>query len=320
MTGALLKLECSSHRRPAAERRLSVGSSSARRASSTSTAKRGLLLALALLLFFLWQRTITWPRSEKPRLRDAPVIFRPGDLIRPSFDHPKRSNDGLTTDVEWDQYSLFIKGQRTIIWSGEVHPWRLPVPTLWRDLAEKTKAAGFNTISIYVNWALVMPRRGVTDWTGYRDLQMFLDFCKSSGLWIILRPGPHIQAEVSAGGIAYWALGIEGELRTNASDYREAWTQYITEVAEIARRNQVTEGGPIIAVQVENEVRRAVLAHDRGGLTPGLPSAFRFQYYQRLDKDGQRRGDKGKWQWNKIAHVEELKTALRAAGVVVPLT
>lgn len=194
------------------------------------------------------------------------------------------------------------------------------MPTLWRDLAEKTKAAGFNTISIYVNWALVMPRRGVTDWTGYRDLQMFLDFCKNSGLWIILRPGPHIQAEVSAGGIAYWALGIEGELRTNASDYREAWTQYITEVAEIARRNQVTEGGPIIAVQVENEVRRAVLAHDRGGLTPGLPSAFRFQYYQRLDKDGQRRGDKGKWQWNKIAHVEELKTALRAAGVVVPLT
>lgn len=44
------------------------------------------------------------------------------------------------------------------------------------------------------------------------------------------------------------------------------------------------------------------------------------QYYQRLDKDGQRRGDKGTWQWSKVAHLEELKTAFRKAGVVVPLT
>lgn len=154
-------------------------------------------------------------------------------------------------------YSLFIKGQRAIIAGGEVHPWRLPVPALWQDLTQKIKAASFNTVSIYVNWALVNPKRGVTDWTGYRDLQPFIDFCRQSGLWLILRPGPHIQAEASAGGIAYWALGIEGELRTNATDYREAWSQYIAEVAEIARRNQVTEGGPIIAVQIENEVRRA---------------------------------------------------------------
>jgi beta-galactosidase GanA len=87
-----------------------------------------------------------------------------------------------------------------------VHPWRLPVPALWIDLLEKIKAAGLNTVSIYVNWALVSPSRGVTDWTGYRDLQRFCEICREVGLWLILRPGPHIQAEASAGGIAYCTL------------------------------------------------------------------------------------------------------------------
>jgi hypothetical protein len=90
-------------------------------------------------------------------------------------------------------------------------------------------------------------------------------------------------------------------------------------VSEIARRNQITEGGPIIAVQVENEVRFAQFQR-RGHRAVADPRDQRLQYYQRLDKDGQRRGDKGKWQWTKVAHVEELKKAFREAGIVVPLT
>lgn len=36
-------------------------------------------------------------------------------------------NDGLTTAVEWDHYSLIVNGQRLYIWSGEVHYWRVSV-------------------------------------------------------------------------------------------------------------------------------------------------------------------------------------------------
>ena len=41
--------------------------------------------------------------------------------------------------VEWDHYSLIVKGERLYMWSGEIHYWRYPVPELWRDVLEKVK-------------------------------------------------------------------------------------------------------------------------------------------------------------------------------------
>lgn len=76
-------------------------------------------------------------------------------------------NDGLNSVVEWDHYSLIVNGQRTYIWSGEMHYWRVPVPELWIDILQKVKAAGwifirqyfawsnyfsFNTVSFYGHW------------------------------------------------------------------------------------------------------------------------------------------------------------------------
>jgi len=60
--------------------------------------------------------------------------------------------------------------------------------------------------------------------------------------------------ETTAGGIPHWVTsGIAGHLRTNDSSYRKAWTPYIREIARLSRQHQVTNGGPIIAVQVDNE-------------------------------------------------------------------
>ena len=49
--------------------------------------------------------------------------------------------------VTYDSYSLMVDGQRVLIYSGEVHPFRLPSPSLWLDVLQKIKAAGFNAIS-----------------------------------------------------------------------------------------------------------------------------------------------------------------------------
>ena len=51
--------------------------------------------------------------------------------------------------ITWDKYSLMIDGQRTFIWSGEFHPFRIPSPSLWRDVLQKLKANGYNAVSIY---------------------------------------------------------------------------------------------------------------------------------------------------------------------------
>lgn len=58
----------------------------------------------------------------------------------------KRTDDGLTKLVEWDKYSLSVKGKRVFIYSGEFHYQRLPVPELWPDIFQKFKANGLNAV------------------------------------------------------------------------------------------------------------------------------------------------------------------------------
>ena len=95
------------------------------------------------------------------------------------------------------------------------------------------------------------PSRGVVDFNSYRALQPLYDAAKEVGIWIILRPGPYINAETSAGGTAHWVTSeVAGDLRTNATDYTESWQDYVQGIIKHTRPNQITEGGPVIAIQV----------------------------------------------------------------------
>src|SRR6266702_7799711 len=76
--------------------------------------------------------------------------------------------------VSFDSYSFLIDGQRTYLWSGEFHPYRLPSPELWKDIFQKMKAAGFNTASIYFSWGYHSPREGEYDFSGIRDMDRVL--------------------------------------------------------------------------------------------------------------------------------------------------
>ncbi|KDR70759.1 hypothetical protein GALMADRAFT_75787 [Galerina marginata CBS 339.88] len=157
----------------------------------------------------------------------------------------------ITPDVQWDSYSLIVRGQRVFIYSGEFHTFRLPVPSLWPDILQKVKAAGFNAISVYTHMAQINPSRGVVDFNGYRALQPLFDAAKESGLWIILRPGPYINAETSAGGISHWiTTEIAGQPRSNDTDYREAWQDYIAGIIKVTAPNQISSGGPVIGKSI----------------------------------------------------------------------
>lgn len=61
---------------------------------------------------------------------------------------------------------------------------------------QKYKALGFNGASFYFNWGYHSPKRGVYDFDGVRDVQKALDAAKASGIHVISRPGPYINAEV----------------------------------------------------------------------------------------------------------------------------
>ena len=62
---------------------------------------------------------------------------------------------------------------------------------------------------------------------------------------------PKINAETSAGGVSHWTTTeIAGTLRTNASDWTEAWKPYIDGIIKESEPYLVTHGGPIVAFQI----------------------------------------------------------------------
>src|SRR5689334_7421495 len=83
-----------------------------------------------------------------------------------------------THTVTFDGYSFMVDGQRTYLWSGEFHQFRLPSPDLWRDIFQKMKAAGFNSTSLYFDWGYHSPAPGVYDFSGVRDLDKELDMAQ----------------------------------------------------------------------------------------------------------------------------------------------
>lgn len=156
--------------------------------------------------------------------------------------------------VQFDSYGLILDGHRVFLHSGEFHTFRLPVPSLWPDILQKAKAAGLNALSVYVHMGLVNPSPGVIDFDGFRALRPLYEASKDIGLFIILRPGPYINAETSAGGIAHWATSrVAGRLRSNAKDWRAAWQGYIQGIINVTRPYQFDYGGPVIAIQIDNE-------------------------------------------------------------------
>ncbi|KAG0700935.1 glycoside hydrolase family 35 protein [Suillus ampliporus] len=172
------------------------------------------------------------------------------------------TGNGRTNDILWDKYSLVIKGQRVFIHSGEFHPFRLPVPALWLDILQKVKAAGFNAISIYTHMVLINPSPGVIDFNDYRALEPLYEAARQTGIWIVLRPGPYINAETTAGGIAHWITSeVAGELRTNATDWQAAWQDYVQSIITETVPYQVTQGGPVIAIQIDNEYSQEPAGH-----------------------------------------------------------
>jgi hypothetical protein len=164
-----------------------------------------------------------------------------------------RKRDALQDIVTWDAHSLSINGERAMIFSGEVHPFRLPVPSLYLDLFQKIKALGFNMVSFYVDWALLEGKPGEFRADGIFDLQPFFDAATEAGIYLLARPGPYINAEVSGGGFPGWLQRVRGRLRTSDADYLSATDNYVAKIAAIIADAQITKGGPVILYQPENE-------------------------------------------------------------------
>jgi len=148
---------------------------------------------------------------------------------------------------------FLLDGQRFQIRCGEIHAPRVP-PEYWRHRLQMAKAMGLNTVCAYLFWNLHEPRPGEFNWSYEADAAQFCSIAQEEGLWVILRPGPYACAEWEMGGTPWWLLKHDDiKLRTRDPRYIGAAKRYFAEVARVLGPLQITKGGPILMVQVENE-------------------------------------------------------------------
>jgi beta-galactosidase len=148
---------------------------------------------------------------------------------------------------------FLLDGQRFQIRCGEIHAPRVP-PEYWRHRLQMAKAMGLNTVCAYLFWNLHEPRPGEFNWAYEADAAQFCRIAQEEGLWVILRPGPYACAEWEMGGTPWWLLKHDDiQFRTRDPRYIGAAKRYFAEVARVLGPLQITRGGPILMVQVENE-------------------------------------------------------------------
>ncbi|MCC2333651.1 glycoside hydrolase family 35 protein [Cellulomonas wangsupingiae] len=154
---------------------------------------------------------------------------------------------------EIGEQDFLLDGRPHQVLSGALHYFRVH-PDLWADRIRSARLMGLNTIETYVAWNVHAPAPDVFDTSGPRDLGRFLDLVAAEGMHAIVRPGPYICAEWDNGGFPAWLFRLPGVgVRRNEPTYMAAVQRYLEQVLPIVAARQVTRGGPVIAVQVENE-------------------------------------------------------------------
>jgi beta-galactosidase len=164
---------------------------------------------------------------------------------------PPTPTGAHTLRANGDHFEL--DGKPFQIISGAIHSSRVP-RAYWRDRLRKARAMGLNTVETYVFWNMYETSPGHFDFSGQNDIAEFVREAQQEGLFVILRPGPYVCAEWDFGGYPSWLLRDPNmEVRTSNPAFIAAASRWLHRLGQELAPLQSGNGGPIIAVQVENE-------------------------------------------------------------------
>ena len=200
--------------------------------------------------------------------------------------------EGMAGTVRYERKKIIVDGRAALVLSGEIHYFRLRRDE-WADRLDKARAAGLNTIATYIPWLWHELPDGTIDVDGRtrpeRDLGAFLDLCHDKGFHVIARPGPFVMAEMKNEGLPFRLYTEHPEIvpvgwdgvpaATRTVDYlapaflAEARRWYAGVMPVIASR-LAPRGGPVIAVQLDNEVGMLAWVSNTPDLTDHLLDDF----------------------------------------------
>ncbi len=163
-----------------------------------------------------------------------------------------------------------LDDQPVFIHAGEFHYFRCPRED-WRARLQQLLDCGFNAVAAYIPWLWHQPTPDLMDVDGHshplRDLAGFLDLATEMGFWIIPRPGPYIMAETINEGVPPWVfekyphasfVNQYGKVENIASylqpDFLKCVDEWYAAVFAVLAPRQITRGGKIIMIQLDNEM------------------------------------------------------------------
>ena len=172
----------------------------------------------------------------------------------------------------FDARGLVVAGRSRPVYSGAMHYWRVP-RARWAACLRAIHSLGLTCVETYVPWRVHEPERGTFAWTGDRDLAAFLEAVRTAGLLAIVRPGPHVNAELTSFGMPDWVLAdTDCQARTAHGTpaylpvpprafpipsyashvFRERVRAWYAAVAKIV---EPFVGDPVVAIGVDNEAQ-----------------------------------------------------------------
>lgn len=149
---------------------------------------------------------------------------------------------------------LVVDGRPRVLLCASVFPFRIS-RAAWKSRLDDVVRLGYDAVDVYIPWNVHEREPGAWDFAGDHDIEHFLELCAEAGLLVLARPGPYICAEWDGGGLPAWLSTLPHlELRQNESSYLYCVEQWFDQVMPRLARHQVTRGGPVALVQIENEL------------------------------------------------------------------
>lgn len=155
-----------------------------------------------------------------------------------------------------NNYHLTLNGKPYFPVMGEFHYSRYP-KVEWEEAILKMKAAGITTVAFYNFWIHHEEEQGNYRFDNQLDIKYFIQLLAKHQLYGVARIGPWAHGEARNGGFPDWFL----KKMTNAFDrvtkngtIEPEVKSWYAQLAQQFKGFYFKEGGPLIGIQVDNEV------------------------------------------------------------------